>query len=344
MAVLSICIPTYNRSQCLSELLDSIIAQNVPDIEVVVSDDASPDNTVSVVQDYLGKMPNLKFLPQPHNLGLDRNFTAVTAAASGDYIWLMGDDDRLEPGGAQRVLDALARWPGVTGLTLGVIDYDVTMTHVTGVRATPETQLITGAGAVFGRIAELLGFMSAMVVDRKAWNSANADPTVRAMSNLYTQVYTMGLAVGERGQWGVVQEACVGFRSGNDQFKKKLGWFDRLRVDAEAYDEIADLLFRNDPAARRAMRKRVFNTHIMARIVNAKTSEDISSTSEAARYLVARYARMSRLWVMGLPILFAPSKLMRKMRLAHQRLNPRSGSARARRDVLLPQTSNDAGG
>ena len=46
MPSLSICIPTYNRSRCLAELLDSILSQGLPQIEVVVSDDASSDDTV----------------------------------------------------------------------------------------------------------------------------------------------------------------------------------------------------------------------------------------------------------------------------------------------------------
>jgi len=93
MPSLSICIPTYNRSKLLAELLDSIILQNEPGIEVVVSDDASPDDTADVVAFYTGKLPNLKYIRQDKNIGLDRNFRAVVEAASGDYVWLMGDDD-----------------------------------------------------------------------------------------------------------------------------------------------------------------------------------------------------------------------------------------------------------
>jgi len=164
---LSICIPTYNRSSCLKELLDSIIAQGLPEIEVVISDDASSDNTAEIAEAYRDRIAKFTYLRQTENIGLDRNFLAVTAAATGDYLWLMGDDDRIEPGGARRVIEALGRSPGVAGLTLGAIDYDPTMTRATGLRQTPETHLIQGNGAVFSTISDLLGFMSAMVVDRR---------------------------------------------------------------------------------------------------------------------------------------------------------------------------------
>ena len=92
MPKLSICIPTYKRSQLLAELLDSIIAQGIPDIEVIVSDDASPDDTADVAQGYYARIPHFTFIRQPENIGLDRNFLAVVEAATGDYVWLMGDE------------------------------------------------------------------------------------------------------------------------------------------------------------------------------------------------------------------------------------------------------------
>ncbi|WP_156679078.1 glycosyltransferase family 2 protein [Sphingomonas profundi] len=331
MPTLSICIPTYNRSRCLAELLDSIIAQDLPEIEVVVSDDASPDDTVAVAERYRGRIARLTFLSQPVNIGLDRNFLAVVEAATGDYIWLMGDDDRLEPGGARRVLDALRRWPDVHGLTLGVIDYDVTMERPAGLRATPPTQRLTGVGQVFGELADLLGFMSALVVDREHWRRMAADPSARAFENYYIQVYLVGRIVGRDGGWGVVQEPCVGFRTGNDQFEVKFGWFQRLRIDVAAYDQLADALLADDPAAHAAMRHRVFDTHVMARINNAKTAPGRTpSVWRAAGYLFGPYGAMPRFWTRGLPTLFAPKWIIRHARSLYKRYGSRSGAARAR--------------
>ncbi|WP_159982174.1 MULTISPECIES: glycosyltransferase family 2 protein [unclassified Novosphingobium] len=334
MPTLSICIPTYNRSHCLAELLDSIIAQDMPQIEVVVSDDGSPDDTAALARSYGGRIARFTLLCQPVNIGVDRNIRAVTEAATGDYIWLIGDDDRLEPGGARRVMDALERWPGVVGLTLGVVDYDVTLRHVTGLRAMPRTQRIEGAAAVFSRSAHLLGYISGTVVDRRKWNAASADPSARAMKNLYSPVYILGRAIGATGTWGIVNEPCIGFRSGNDQLKRRVGWLERLKIDVRAYDEIADLLFADDRAAHRAMCKRVFDTHILARIVNATTSgEDSGERLKAATYLIGRYAAMPRLWLLGLPMLLAPAIMLRAVRSAYRRMAGSSGTARARRFV-----------
>ena len=334
MPTLSICIPTYNRSVFLAELLDSIIAQGIPNIEVVVSDDASPDDTALVAESYCARILNYRFIRQPENLGIDRNFLAVVGAATGDYIWLMGDDDRLEPGGARRVLDALDRWPGVSGLTVGVIDYDRVMSRSVGVRRMPPTQLIEGVGAVFSRMAELLGFMSALVVDRRKWNEIAADPAVKNFQNYYVQVYIIGRVIAQHVSWGVLQEPCVGFRTGNDQFKTKFGWLQRLKIDVEAYDEIAGALFVDDAPVYAAMRRRIFDTHVMARLSNAKTSQGATpGVFSAVRYLFRHYHGMPRYWTRALPTLLAPKWAIRAARVAYKRFVASSGAARARKQI-----------
>lgn len=332
MPRISICIPTYNRARMVAELLDSIIAEeHATDIEVVVSDDASPDNTVAVLQTYVGKIPNFKLLPQPRNLGLDANFLAVVAAATGDYIWLMGDDDRIEPGGIGRVIDALDRWPGVSGLTLGVIDYDVTMTRRTGIRRMPPTQLIAETGPLFAAAGELLGFMSALVIDRGKWNTVAAQPSSAGFKNYYIQVYIIGRVMQQFGQWGIVHEPCIGFRSGNDQFKAKFGWLDRLKIDVLAYEQIAAALFDNQPAYKKAFRTKVFMTHVMARINNAKTAQaPMAGTAQAIRFVYEHYRDLSQFWTVGLPTLLAPRWAIKTARTAYKRLSPTSGTARAR--------------
>lgn len=337
MPTLSICIPTFNRSLYLSELLDSIVAQNLPDVQVVISNDASPDDTVEVIARYRAAIADLIVVHQPSNIGLDKNFIEVTRAATGDYLWLMGDDDQLEPEGAQTVLDALKHWPDVTGLTLGVVDYDPAMKLPTGIRGMPESQLLSGAGEVFSKIAEHLGFMSAMVVRRQDWERASAEPSAREMNNLYSQVYIAGLALGESGVWGVVKTPCVRFRSDNDQFKKRLGWFDRLKVDVDGYDEIADRLFAGDQVAHRSMRKRVFDTHVLARLINLKTSATESAPLfSVAEYLFAHYKAMPNFWKRALPLLIVPRSALRLIRIGYKRFSHASGAARVRRNLDSP--------
>jgi abequosyltransferase len=328
---LSICIPTYKRSQCLAELLDSIAEQQTPELQVVISDDASPDDTAAVVERYRTRFHDLRFVRQPVNIGLDRNFRAVVDAADGDYVWLMGDDDRLEPRGLRLVLDALQRWPGIAGLTVGVIDYDPTMAYATGIRQMPPTQRIEGVSKLFANLAELLGFISALVVKREMWQQFAHAPESRAYENYYLQVYLVGRVVERYGDWGVVQEPCVGFRTSNDQFLGKFGWRKRLEMDVFAYDQLAEGLFANDVSTRHAMVKRVFESHVMARLINGKAGEEPGpSFWETANFLFPYYKQIPAYWTRGLPMLLAPKWLVRGSRAAYKRWSKSSGAARAR--------------
>lgn len=106
---LSICIATYNRAGLLRETLESILPQLTPDCEVVIADDASPDNTSDVVSGYVQRHPNLRYIRHEKNKGLDHNYDFIVGAAQGQYCWLMTDDDIVLPGAVERVLGLLQR-------------------------------------------------------------------------------------------------------------------------------------------------------------------------------------------------------------------------------------------
>ena len=105
---LSICIPTYNRLPFLKELLPAILGQvgaGRDEVEVVVSDNASTDDTAG----YLRSLSNpcLRWWTNETNIGGDRNFLKCVAEAKGEHVWLFGDDDIMPAGAVGRVLDFL---------------------------------------------------------------------------------------------------------------------------------------------------------------------------------------------------------------------------------------------
>ena len=104
-------------------------------------------------------------------------------------------------------------------------------------RAMPATQRMEGVGNVFSKISELLGFMSALVVDREKWQSIIREGSARGYENYYVQVYVVGRIIERYGSWGIVQEPCVRFRTSNDQLLGKFGWRKRLEIDVIAYDQ-----------------------------------------------------------------------------------------------------------
>jgi O-antigen biosynthesis alpha-1,3-abequosyltransferase len=107
---LSICIPTYNRAPYLPTALESFATQITgrDDIEIVVSDNASTDETREVVRSFEQRLPHLRYFRCDENVNFDRNFLKVVELATGEYCWVFGDDDAVRPGAVQAVMDALA--------------------------------------------------------------------------------------------------------------------------------------------------------------------------------------------------------------------------------------------
>jgi glycosyltransferase involved in cell wall biosynthesis len=109
--ILSICIPTYNRAHYLENALLSILYQFKDDpelasqVEVVVSDNASPDNTKALVERYQSRIPRLTYNRNEENVGPDRNVLKAVECASGTYGWYLGDDDTIVNGALRTIVD-----------------------------------------------------------------------------------------------------------------------------------------------------------------------------------------------------------------------------------------------
>ncbi|MEG3941109.1 glycosyltransferase family 2 protein [Microcoleus sp. S36b_A3] len=96
--LVSICIPTYNGEEFITEALESVLAQTYPYIEVILSDDDSTDNTVQIVSSLQKRFSNNNFLLFQHErYGIARNWNFCIAQSQGKYIKFLFQDDLLEP-------------------------------------------------------------------------------------------------------------------------------------------------------------------------------------------------------------------------------------------------------
>ncbi|MDP4536911.1 glycosyltransferase family A protein [Alkalimonas collagenimarina] len=97
MSRVTLYMPTHNRAVMLQRALESALAQTYPDVEVIVVDDGSSDNTPQVLADYQSRYPQLKVLRQPQAKGACAARNEALAIASGEFITGMDDDDELLP-------------------------------------------------------------------------------------------------------------------------------------------------------------------------------------------------------------------------------------------------------
>ena len=106
---LSICIPTFNRANCLVNCLESILSNEdhyIKQIEICISNNGSSDNTEEIIDQYKNKLPILTN-SNKENIGIPRNFLKVVDMSSSEFIWLIGDDDLLLSDSLKRCINLI---------------------------------------------------------------------------------------------------------------------------------------------------------------------------------------------------------------------------------------------
>ena len=110
--LVSVFVLTYNSSKTVVETLDSIYQLTYPQIELIVSDDASKDNTVEVCKDWIeghkARFANVQLLTVPKNTGTTQNFHRAVAACHADWLKGIAGDDALYPDSISNLMEFCA--------------------------------------------------------------------------------------------------------------------------------------------------------------------------------------------------------------------------------------------
>lgn len=106
MSKISVIIPVYNQENFISNCLDSVINQDLEDIEIICIDDGSTDSTYNILQSYASKDSRIKILQQENKFaGSARNLGM--SVATGEYIHFLDSDDFLFPNTYKKIYKIL---------------------------------------------------------------------------------------------------------------------------------------------------------------------------------------------------------------------------------------------
>lgn len=324
---LSICIPTYNRARFLADLFDSILSQTgyTIEVEVVVSDNASTDDTAAIVAAYRDRLPNFVYVCAEENIGADRNFLRVVDCARGDYCWLMGSDDKLEPGSIAEFERQHARHPGITGMTLNrrayKFDLVTQMYEPRVILADPDQDRhLRSSEESFSVLGYYLGYISAQIFRRDAWTAAVAASPVADYCNGYAHIYVIGRTMQARPGWLYVARPCVGWRSANDSFLTRGGEFERMALDVRGYEAITRGLFGVGSATYRTLNTAVVSGLVVNAIRTAKLEgADRRFFTKSPPLLWRAYWHYPGFWLRAMPLLLTPAWMMRLVRAGYRR-------------------------
>jgi glycosyltransferase involved in cell wall biosynthesis len=134
-------IPTYNRSRLLARAIASVLEQSYPHFTLVVSDNASDDDTASVVASF--RDPRLVYRPLERNIGRAANANRLIELADTEFFVLLCDDDELLPDHLALTVDTLKRCP-----TVGVAHTGCVFADLRGDTLVPHARVLNTKRAV----------------------------------------------------------------------------------------------------------------------------------------------------------------------------------------------------
>jgi glycosyltransferase involved in cell wall biosynthesis len=120
----SILVPVYNRQNIIRETLDSAVNQTYENIEVVVVDNKSTDDTYQILLEYAAKHPCIRVYQNQENLGPARNWQKCVERATGEYVKILWSDDLIAPTFVEKSLPYLVDYKDVGFVFTGTELFD----------------------------------------------------------------------------------------------------------------------------------------------------------------------------------------------------------------------------
>jgi len=186
--ICSVCIANYNGAVILSECLDSVFGQSGAfEIEVIVHDDASTDNSVSLLQEHY---PQVELLVSSDNVGFCVSNNRMVEHARGKYILLLNNDAALCPGALESLIQAAqaSDHPGI--LTLPQYDWESGFLVDRGCLLDPFCNPIPNQDPKRNQVAYVIG--ACMFLPRTIWIDLGGLP--EWFDSIAEDLYLCGLA------------------------------------------------------------------------------------------------------------------------------------------------------
>jgi len=218
--LLSICIPTYNQPTAVKLLLEQLIAQYSPQIEIIISDDSPDSSTEILVRDFQKQIP-IRYFHRERG-GLDRAVIFLTEQAQGKYVWWIGDDVPL-PGAIETILSILAE------------NSDISFLWVNSVDASNPTRLTVGdynnhlfwdKNQIMNLDIGLLGFITATIFQRDIAMPGLTNAK-RHIGSAFVCMYIILYVISQRGPYYYLGKPCF---SSPPKLSGEVRWYDGIQV------------------------------------------------------------------------------------------------------------------
>ncbi len=246
--LLSICIPVYNFGAFIGETLASIIPQATDEVEILVVDGASTDNTADVIASVQRTFPQLRYHRLEKKGGIDRDMARSVELAQGDYCWLFGGDDIMAPGAVADILKQLGEGHDLYLCESILCRADMTPVGKHNLLAADREQVFDLKDPVvradyFSRArntAAFFSFCSSLVVKKARWEAVAMDD--RFVGSYWDHVARLFRMISDGLRIKYLPAPHLYKRGENDSFLDR-GLVNRYRITIEGFDRLSRAFF-----------------------------------------------------------------------------------------------------
>lgn len=211
--LLSICIATRNRARYLERVLRQLRSLGGKDVEIVVVDGASEDDTASVLRAASALDSRLIHQTLTLNGGLDRDFNQAVENARGRYVWLCSDDDDILPDALDRIQAMLADEPALLVVDAVVMDAELQQVLTPSrLRLNQPIRVEAGDSETLMRLCgQHLSFIGGVVMSRSLWITREREPYFGTYFVHFGVIFQAPLP----GHATLLNAPCIAIRYGN---------------------------------------------------------------------------------------------------------------------------------
>lgn len=307
---LSICIPTFNRSECLKECLSSIllaVAGHEDCVEIVISNNASTDATEEVVKSFQELSPLIRYHKNVFNIGGDRNIYAVAAMGTGKYIWVFGDDDKMAEGAIATVLGHINIGYDLVICNYSIWDKSFSFRKRNDALGSGKKQVFENCNDLLQRFSLHLGYISSVVINRDVFFNLSSCEYFKFIDYGFSFMYAVyaGCAQGKCIS-AYIADPIVLNRSGNS------GDYDWCKYMVIGSSLIFDSLQLNGYATKSVAtaKHKVFVDFILPNMIYLKLRNDYDSI-RVIGLLFNYYKKYWLFWICCVPVWLVPAFTVR---------------------------------
>lgn len=320
--LLTIVIPTFNRSRYLSEVISEIVTQVVSDdlydyVSIHINDNSSTDNTADLVMRFI-EQNNCKITYHRNhtNLGFDRNCDVAIRHSRTKWTWLFGDDDLMPPGSLKFIIESLqhlTKQIRFVTVQSNLYSPDMRITLVDCSREYPRDLVFSGISDFSAKFYNKFNFMGHLIFETSLWaKTANLE---KYIGSQIVHVYFVLYWISKKEQIAFLNRVCIHQRSGasirsaNEMFSIIFGCLhDRKEM---VYD-----LFKFDSERQILLRSFFyFQKFALLLFKQSESNYNLISKRDVALFFEAKnaYYFIPAFWIYYLPQLLLPSFFSKKL-------------------------------